>query len=461
MLLCLCVTASGQEPEAGAEARAFLEMETPRETYFVQERVRLLLRVGFDRRYFDTNVVPMFSRPMDMKAQVRAPWLDGLPGTVALPEPSATESSRERLSFALNDEVVEAARAEVRLIDGRPFTVLLVERSFLPTRAGEIVIPAPTLRFAYATSFEEDFVSGKRPTDRRDAIVTGEPLTLRVRALPEEGRPAGFTGAVGRFEIEASAEPQELEAGESLKLTLRIEGDGNLGFFDTPRPLGLAGFHVYGAVDDRGSEVRTVTYDLAPIDERAGELPSIPFAYFDPRPPGRYRVVRTRPIPLIVRPAPGAARAPEPEAPEETEVPGGSSVVPLVVALLVVALCAAGLLVWRRTRARDRAEPDPLDAAEAFRTRSGDPDADLATAFAEYLSVRLRCPQAAVIAPDLAERLVAAGVPADLASRAATLLEGLVAARYGGGASAADARATSQAVVDELQASLGSEAEPT
>ena len=43
---------------AAAEERAFLEMETPRDTYFIQEPIRLTLRIGFDREFFRTNVVP-------------------------------------------------------------------------------------------------------------------------------------------------------------------------------------------------------------------------------------------------------------------------------------------------------------------------------------------------------------------------------------------------------------------
>jgi hypothetical protein len=35
----------------------------------------------------------------------------------------------------------------------------------------------------------------------KDITVASEPETLKVLALPTEGRPAGFTGAVGKFEV--------------------------------------------------------------------------------------------------------------------------------------------------------------------------------------------------------------------------------------------------------------------
>jgi hypothetical protein len=78
---------------------------------------------------------------------------------------------------------------------------------------------------------------------------------------------------------------------------------------------------------------------------------------------------------------------------------------------------------------KEAPEPTP---AETFRGRLDRPDADLETALAEFLAAHLGCAPAAVISPDLAERLSAAGVPGDLAGRTAGLVAGLVAKRYGG-----------------------------
>ena len=86
--------------------------------------------------------------------------------------------------------------------------------------------------------------------------------------------------------------------------------------------------------------------------------------------------------------------------------------------------------------------------------------ADPGAAFAGFLAAHLGCPAAAVISPDLGARLVAAGVPADLATRAAALLEDLVAARYGGSAPGEDAAAAARAMVEELEATFRPETDP-
>ena len=68
-------------------------------------------------------------------------------------------------------------------------------------------------------------------------------------------------------------------------------------------------------------------------------------------------------------------------------------------------------------------------AAEIFHEHAA---TDLTGALTEFLAAVLSCSPAAVISPDLADRLVAAGVSRDLAERAGALVADLVGARYGG-----------------------------
>ncbi len=51
-------------------------------------------------------------------------------------------------------------------------------------------------------------------------------LPFEVKALPEEGRPADFSGALGKFTLEAELSPEELMAGDIAKLTLTLKGKG-------------------------------------------------------------------------------------------------------------------------------------------------------------------------------------------------------------------------------------------
>jgi hypothetical protein len=423
-LLLLCGAVFGEE-------HAFVEITAARGSCFEREAIRVKLRFGFDRDFFAAHAVPLFLREMDVPVQVGAPR--EVKGLVPLADPP---DDRPRRTFALGEEVVAAAVAGEELRDGRAFTVLELERRYQCGRAGTIDIPAPTLRYRHAARFEEDFVTGRVAVDPQDTVVRGAPLALRALPLPEEGRPPGFTGAVGRFAVRAEADRTSVDAGAILRLTLRIEGEGNLEALPPPRLDALQGFHVYGALEERGARGRTVAYDVAPLSAAVTEVPSIPFAFFDPGPPAGYRIARTDPIPLDVRgPAAPAARK-----------WGGTAL--LVGAVLATAAGAA----WLRRRARRAAPVDPR-ALRVARARSAlARDGDRAEAFAELLAAHLDCPAAAVIGPDLARRLEAAGIPAALAARVAATLERLVEVRYGGAAADADVEALARERAGALRA---------
>ncbi len=469
----------------GAE-HAFIELATSRDGYYLEEPIRLTLRFGFDRVFLNDHLLQLFGRRLDVPAQVQARWLDDLPGAVLLvdaigdaPARAGGADERPRQSFALNDGLADATPAADRVQDGRKFAVLEIERTLLPTRSGELTIPGPLLRFAYTSRFDEDFMNGRVAADRHSGFVRGAPLVLTIRPLPEEGRPHEFSGAVGRFSVTSGADPRDVEMGQSLKLVLRFEGNGNLGRFVPPSLEDLEGFHVYGRIEDRRPTVRTVTYDLAPLRGDVKEIPAIRFAFFDPRSPEGYLTVETRPVPLEVRAlAAGATSVRLPAGEGRGIVPGVNDIFdlkPVAAAASAMAprrlsdalllgvilspwILALGLLALLRARERLRSDPEGArarGAAAAFHSRAGQAGVDLSEALAEFLAARLRCPAAAVIAPTLEARLLAAGVPRDLASRSAVLLEGLVAERYGGGSSSASVE-SARSIVDALEASFQS-----
>ncbi len=293
----------GNAQDVTAEGRVRVELVTPRDTCFVQEPISIRVRISADRELAQTNLVPMFRQPLDFAAQLVLPWIDDLPGTIALGSQAREPSDELQRSLALNDGVVRATVLPDREIDGRAFLVLEIERRYFATRAGELRVPAPILRFAFATHFEDDFISGRVASNRVEAFVRGEPLSLKVAPLPDVGRPPEFTGAVGHFSCWAEARPAVVEVGESLKLVLHIEGEGNLQSFDPPRLDDCAGFDLHGVIDDKGAARRTITYDLAPRTADITQVPPIPFAFFETGPSAQYRLVYTSPISIVVQPS--------------------------------------------------------------------------------------------------------------------------------------------------------------
>ncbi len=459
-----------EEPAPGEPdpARVFVEVVPDHADWFVEQPVRVRVLVGFDREFFASRGVQLFRRHLDVPLQLLAPWLEELPGAWAadgtghraspLPAVGVDGTGGVPLSFALDDDVVAIVPSEDRLVEGRPFTVLVLERTFLAQDPGNLIIPEARVRFAYATDFRDDFVHGRVPVDRYAGEASSAPVTVVVQALPQEGRPPDFGGAVGRFSVRATLDRSTITLGESLKLSLEVEGTGNLDLFDAPALDALDRFHVYGRLDEAASGRRRVIYDLAPLGTDVRQVPSLSVPFLDPGPPTRYRSAATQALSLDVRRAPpgtelpalfSAAAPPGDEA--EKAAPGeraervrGSRPPRWLLPLLVLPWLLVAWLGWRLAAARrERADVSRGESsrargesvAPALRPVVGselDTDDDPEKTLVIRLARRIGCATSAVVDPHLAQRLEAVGVGRATALRAAELLDDLVASRYGG-----------------------------
>jgi hypothetical protein len=460
--------------EAPAETRAFVEVRAEPASVHVGEVFDVHVRFGLDAAWFDAHAVPLFRQAMDIPVQLGLSWADDLEGAR---DPDQPWHPAEGQRFVLNDTSAEAARIGSEERAGRSWRLYEWTRRFEASAPGELTLAAPTLRFAWSTRFEDDFVGGRVALDRQDSSVQGNALTLPVRALPEEGRPPDFGGAVGRFEVEARVDEAPFAESGSILVHLTIRGAGNLWTFAPPTFPADAGFHLVGRREARGAETRTITYEVAPTAPTVRSLPSLALPYFDPTPPGAYRRAQSAALPIDAR---AATRAPEevqgPAAGADADPPAAPRSFdprPLAVFLFLVLL---GVLLWHRLRraqhpgpaetvaaaetgavadpaaqeaARRQREARQAQALLAARAALGTPEA--LDALLTWLALRLDTSPGALVGPALGTRLEEAGCTPALAARVAALVRAHVAARYGG--PKPDARidaALLQALVDTL-----------
>ncbi|MBN1554270.1 MAG: BatD family protein [Phycisphaerae bacterium] len=196
-----------------------------------------------------------------------------------------------------------------------------VERSYYLYELDHVIRPAKPGRLdpgdvdivtAYPTGLQqadgffsmgELALSGTRPLVKQ---ATVEPI--EIRAIPTDNRPAGYNGAIGRYDISATALPKKVAVGEPLTLTLKICGEGNLETLAAPDLANLPeltkDFRVpdepLAGVMENGAKVFTVS--LRPRDANVKQIPPIRMAYFDPR-IERFVTSRSESIRLHVTPA--------------------------------------------------------------------------------------------------------------------------------------------------------------
>jgi hypothetical protein len=124
------------------------------------------------------------------------------------------------------------------------------------------------------------------------------PLVIHVKPLPENGKPAGFTGAVGNFTMSADLDKTELRANESLTYKVKLTGSGNIKLLKDLNANFPPDFEKY---DPRITDTITETakgvsgsrlYHFLVIPRHQGNytIDPLQFSYFNPA-SGRYVVL--------------------------------------------------------------------------------------------------------------------------------------------------------------------------
>jgi hypothetical protein len=137
-------------------------------------------------------------------------------------------------------------RAERGKYNGKDYSMVVLRKVILyPLESGAKTIEP----------FKID-LDAEVPTGRRDwfgeyemrviqkSLSTGM-QTINVKPLPENGKPAGFTGAVGKFDFVVKPSKTSLKAGESLDLEVSVSGKGNLKLFTLPKPVVPSALEMY------------------------------------------------------------------------------------------------------------------------------------------------------------------------------------------------------------------------
>ena len=138
-------------------------------------------------------------------------------------------------------------------------------------------------------------------------VVESEPVALDVRPLPDDGRPAGFTGVVGSLDVATSLDVVEAATNEALTFRLDVRGAGNLRALPDPEVAFPPDFDVYPPevteeLDAGGAGVRGVKsyeYVLVPRAPGLHTIPAVELAYFDAA-GGRYAVAASDSITVDV-----------------------------------------------------------------------------------------------------------------------------------------------------------------
>jgi len=357
-----------------------------------------------------------------------------------------------------------------------PYMLYKSTKEVRAEEVGPMAVSPVFLKVNYPTALRRGFFGGMEVSRSRKETARAEAMTVDVKGPPEQGKPADFTGAIGRFTMKVEAKPTRIEQGRPVTLSIFVQGtplDGLAGP-DLAKQAELGSRFDFAADELTGDvEGNAKVFRRAIFPKQHGEqtVPPISWSYFDPR-SERYVTLASQPIPIVVDPpAPGAVAASPPDfgaskrnIAKLTVVQGGISPnyvnpglvlvstsvglsTPQTVAVLALPplLCLSlTLTVRHRSRlkedvgyARRRRAKRNARALIDRALRDGDPArqlTELSHAVTRYLADHFCLPPGAMTPDEVRTLLAAHGADAVTADQIARFLETGDAARYAPGA---------------------------
>ena len=120
-----------------------------------------------------------------------------------------------------------------------------------------------------------------------------------VLPVPQEGKPADFSGAMGDFTFTSVASPRDVKAGDPVTLKITVHGQGNLATIDLSHINWGSDFKAYDAQISIKDGEKNFEQVLIPLSARVKEIPQANFTFFDTT-SGKYESVAIGPFSLTV-----------------------------------------------------------------------------------------------------------------------------------------------------------------
>ncbi len=167
--------------------------------------------------------------------------------------------------------------------------VILKKAILIPQSSGKLVIEPIEMSFSVGIPTGRGDFFGNMITRNINYSTKSAAKNVNVKALPEEGKPIDFSGAVGEFDFKVLADKNILKANEAAQINVEISGSGNLKLFEIPKITTPAELEVY--TPEHKEQVETSlsglrgsisdAYTVVPQFKGKYKIPEVAFTYFN------------------------------------------------------------------------------------------------------------------------------------------------------------------------------------
>jgi hypothetical protein len=186
-----------------------------------------------------------------------------------------------------------------------PLTAIKTGALTLGPFTANVVVVLPSQNNGGNPFFGQFFNQG----EQKQVTLATDPVSVESLPLPEQNKPANFTGAVGYFTMTATAGPTNVTVGDPITVRVQISGRGAFDTLALPDQTALHDFKIFPPTskvetgDQFGFQgAKTFEEIVTPQNSDVHELPPLTFSFFNPD-DGQYHTLTQGAVPLVVKAA--------------------------------------------------------------------------------------------------------------------------------------------------------------
>ncbi len=137
--------------------------------------------------------------------------------------------------------------------------------------------------------------------EKYPVIVKSISVPITIMALPEDGKPESFNGALGNFNFKLGISPKDVQVGDPITLTMTVTGTGNFNTVNPPTIKTTEPFKTYEPEITQEARSKVFKQVVVPRNDKITQIPPISFSFFNTN-TKTYKTITTAAVPINVTP---------------------------------------------------------------------------------------------------------------------------------------------------------------
>ncbi|MEI7999029.1 MAG: BatD family protein [Candidatus Omnitrophota bacterium] len=194
---------------------------------------------------------------------------------------------------------------DTEVINGVTFNTLRFDANIYPNRLGDLNVgpfqAVGELIYRVKRNTNDLFGDLFATEQTRPVTLHSPAISFRVLPLPQVGRPADFSGAVGQYDFKVTVGPLSVKLGDPITMRMTISGQGRFKGL-VMHSFNDEHFKMYDPQIKEDENSKTLEQVIIPTGQNITQVPALSFSYFDPQ-AKQYKTITQGPFPIKILPS--------------------------------------------------------------------------------------------------------------------------------------------------------------